>query len=1043
MAAAVLLALASLWPAVAAGQDSTPSIRSDARYIPSPGMKIAAVELVVPGGLNTDDIMKLLDLRTGDVFSPDAVRKSVKLLYQTGQFSDIAVYAVRSDRGLVMVIELKPRLIIENIRISGNSNMSDLEIIRAMKVDRHDELIPSAVPQMETDIYRRYEQAGFKSASVSVTPIRKGATVRHDLEVKIVEGEPIRVAGVQFDGPAHFPAEILMEEAGLKAGERLDMDGIGKKVAKLREFYRRHDFPFAWVGKPSVRGGLNAVVVIPVDCGERTLFEFAGQRITSRKDLKKVVREAMERRDRPTASYLAGELRSYLVDKGFEKAAVKVGVSVDREKKQRTMIFRIDEGPQLRVRALQFKGNQGVQSDDLEDCVEAFIADYRPPGSVIEPVDTPAVDSGLLDDERGYDYRATARRSLEHDPSKFFVKDTFEKAAQSMVEYYRGLGYQDISVDSPQFEYSREGGHVTVTYRVHEGPRTAVTAVKFEGNKGLSTFFLSFKVRQIIGEYLDLYKVEEARLKLQKLYGEEGYVYASIDDNVKFQDDRKKAVVVFKIDEGVKVRVGRIVLQGNDHTTERVLLGNLTFKPGSVFKSSDQTDSQYKLMKAQIFQNASVGLLDPDEMAAVKDVVISVKERDPQFIQVSGGLSTGDGVRASIEYGHSNLGGTALGFNARLKLGYQVFAYVPGVLDTDYAQEIRSMSFWNALAREVGASFNMPRVYGLPFDMAATLDLVDDRVINRAYSRDRIAATPGIEIKLLKPLSLMIAYSVEYVYFVRAKDVAVNTLTPNQQVTYLQIPNGVRWVGALRPTLALDLRDDRFNPHKGMYLSVGLDYSRQLSGSRMRTRVMYDPFELPSAKFDVVQMQDPIVNYLKLSSSASFYIPTSRRTTLALLIGGGNIFMLSQDAAATPDAVFYMGGRDSLRGIAEKAMFPADISNESKILPNGQWAVSPGGNTYILYRAEFRFPIYGGFDGGLFVEAGNLWLNARDMRPWDVRPCAGFGLRYLTPVGPLSLDIGFNLLPDTGTWVDYSTNPPTQRERREPSAAWGFSVGLF
>jgi len=47
----------------------------------------------------------------------------------------------------------------------------------------------------------------------------------------------------------------------------------------------------------------------------------------------------------------------------------------------------------------------------------------------------------------------------------------------------------------------------------------------------------------------------------------------------------------------------------------------------------------------------------------------------------------------------------------------------------------------------------------------------------------------------------------------------------------------------------------------------------------------------------------------------------------------------------------------------------------------------------------------------VFFELGNLWL--AQPTSLTLRPVAGTGIRYLSPIGPLALDVGFNLAPDT------------------------------
>jgi outer membrane translocation and assembly module TamA len=51
-------------------------------------------------------------------------------------------------------------------------------------------------------------------------------------------------------------------------------------------------------------------------------------------------------------------------------------------------------------------------------------------------------------------------------------------------------------------------------------------------------------------------------------------------------------------------------------------------------------------------------------------------------------------------------------------------------------------------------------------------------------------------------------------------------------------------------------------------------------------------------------------------------------------------------------------------------------------------------------------------EGALFVDIGNLWMDPKNFDLMKIRKAAGFGLRFITPIGPIALDFGFNLSPD-------------------------------
>ena len=80
-------------------------------------------------------------------------------------------------------------------------------------------------------------------------------------------------------------------------------------------------------------------------------------------------------------------------------------------------------------------------------------------------------------------------------------------------------------------------------------------------------------------------------------------------------------------------------------------------------------------------------------------------------------------------------------------------------------------------------------------------------------------------------------------------------------------------------------------------------------------------------------------------------------------------------------------------------------------------------------RGELRFPIYGPLRGALFSDLGNLWADASNFEPFQLRPTGGAGIRLATPVGPVAVDYGILL--------------QRRRELGEPFGTLHFSIGVF
>jgi outer membrane protein assembly factor BamA len=164
-----------------------------------------------------------------------------------------------------------------------------------------------------------------------------------------------------------------------------------------------------------------------------------------------------------------------------------------------------------------------------------------------------------------------------------------------------------------------------------------------------------------------------------------------------------------------------------------------------------------------------------------------------------------------------------------------------------------------------------------------------------------------------------------------------------------------------------------------------------------------------------------VAGYLRLSEKGLAFA-----ASLAL----GYNQQLQNGSQTYPDRFFFMGGTDSLRGFLQASLVPEDIAQdileENSTLTINEVTIR-GGDFTINPRAELRIPITSTWQTALFVDAGNLWLDARQVDPTVLRYAAGSGLRATTPIGPLALDYGINL--DRRPWEDFG--------------AFHFSIGLF
>jgi len=97
---------------------------------------------------------------------------------------------------------------------------------------------------------------------------------------------------------------------------------------------------------------------------------------------------------------------------------------------------------------------------------------------------------------------------------------------------------------------------------------------------------------------------------------------------------------------------------------------------------------------------------------------------------------------------------------------------------------------------------------------------------------------------------------------------------------------------------------------------------------------------------------------------------------------------------------FFAGGDNTVRGYARDTL--GDPETISRGFPRG-------GNALIIFNSELRVPVWRDIGGAVFMDVGNVFSRVSDIELSHLRPAAGFGLRYKSPIGPIRVDLGFKL----------------------------------
>jgi outer membrane protein insertion porin family/translocation and assembly module TamA len=220
--------------------------------------------------------------------------------------------------------------------------------------------------------------------------------------------------------------------------------------------------------------------------------------------------------------------------------------------------------------------------------------------------------------------------------------------------------------------------------------------------------------------------------------------------------------------------------------------------------------------------------------------------------------------------------------------------------------------------------------------------------------------------------------------------------------------------------IALGL-DPRTDEQRGTLNALGLDFQHSTADNLLNAHRGY---QLALHAEQAGRIVPGTFNYYAMSADGRLYLPIGGdNLVLASRLQVGDIRPVGNDQTNVPfSKKYFLGGATSVRGWGRYELSPLSGSG----LPIG-------GDSMLSFSEELRAVLHGNFGAVLFLDGGNVWADSWGFRLNDLHYAVGPGLRYQTPVGPIRLDLGYQLNPIPGLLVN--GQPQTRRWRLH------FSIG--
>lgn len=972
--------------------------------------RAASVTLSLPPGEDQAAAAALLAVERGAPVRPRDLRRTAQRLYQGGRCRNVVIReadapAPEGERGrwVALTVTCEPHRLLSGLALAldGPSPLGEAALRAAAgleagaPVDEAD--LAAAAGRVRAALRRR----GHRGAEVTGR-LEGERTAQATLTVRAGPATP--VAEVRLPGAGGLePA--LRARLGLRPGQVLDEDRLAADVEALRAALHEAGRWRARVGAPAVaEGPAGAVVELPVAPGPLVAVRFRGAVAFTPAELRaRLGAEPGQAFDAPAVDAAADRLRAFYRARGY--AAARVEAEERPAGGELAVVFHVDEGRTYRLGQVRFEGNSWRPEEELQARLQALLEEElgrEPPAPATERARALAAALPGLPPPR--------EPPAALPPGQFLDEVALERAVERLVDEYRGDGFLDAGLVGWTAELDAARGTAAATVRLREGARTFVESIGFDGNAEVPLSELAREARLAPGDPLVFEQVEATRVAILRHYFARSHIYARVEAREQIDPLTHQAQVRFVVQEGPRVRLGRILVTGNVRTREDVVRRSLEVREGALHDPEAMARSQAALLRLGVFRSVGLRLQDPEVPEPVKDLVVELSERPWQYVAPGAGFSIADGPRLFLEYGRPNLLGRALELTARTKVNYPL----PWL-----GRDFEPKSPKNTFEGRADVGLRAPRLELLPALLPAPvtgrLDLIGERLRRRSYDLARASGIVGGDLALGGHVTLSLQWEVEVDQI--DKGAATSTLT-QADLERLRFDQGTTTLHALRPSVTLDFRDNAAHPHRGWYASGSAEVARSLGG--------------PGGRFLFFPGSEIYTSLAKLQASASGYLPVGRTTVLALAARGGRVVPLDGRSRTIIPKRFFLGGASTVRGFAEEEMVPEDLRGSmaeegrhcasslsgtgctprGAELVAGRTPASEGGEAYLLFKGELRQSLGGSLELGLFVDLGNLWLDPRAFRLVDLRPSAGLGLRFITPVGPAALDLGFNLAPD-------------------------------
>lgn len=792
------------------------------------------------------------------------------------------------------------------------------------------------------------------------------------------------IAGIVVVGADYTDAQAIKAVSGLQVGQEIDIPS-DKTSQAIRNLWKQRLFSQIEIDIAEVREKDVYLVIKVMEMPRLARYNWRGIRKTEAESLRESI-------NLYTGINITEEIKNrtinivedYFIDKGFLNVSANITEKIDTLMTNSKMLtIHVKKGKKVKIKEIVFTGVDQVKEGKL-------------------------------------------RRALKETKEKKwwrlwkvskYIEDEFVEGKGNILAKYNEDGFRNARIISDSTVKVSEK-LIKLYVHVSEDKKFYFRKVSFTGNQKYATSRMDSILNIDKGEVYDLSKME-ARLyqnpkgqDITSLYQDQGYLnfYAYPIETLVEPDSID---IEIRMSEGKEFRYGQISVIGNTKTNDHVIYREVRTLPGEIFSRNDIIRTQREL--------SQLGYFDPQQFAinptqnpqeGTVDIEYGVAEKPSDQIELSGGFGGGRVV--------GSLGLTFTNFSMRNILKKDAWRPLP----SGDGQKLSLRGYTNGFSyNSINLSFVEPWLGGKkPTSLSVSLfrtvqatgrkwekeDFDGDthRVINTNRGTFKILGTSvGVGKRFKRPDDWFLGYiGVSFQYYELDKFQRIFSFSQGHA-------NNLALTGTIQ-------RNSISDP---IFPTWGSDIKFTAKAT------------LPYSAFDGVddysgfseQEKVDWVEYYKLKFTAKWHTTLfshkmgeeGKLHNLVLATGAGIGYLGSynKQLGLSPFERFYLGGLP-LSGYTYEAREVISLRGypDYSLTPSNSAGNQVGAPVIAKYNMELRYPLSTNPNAYIytlaFLEAGQVWGNAKDFSPFDLKRSGGVGLRIFLPMfGLLGLDYGWPL----------------------------------